>query len=78
DDLEGGEVVQEELTAAAARRYDSSVAVAHGDDGVQFVDALGGRRADEDQFGAGAAAAMVWLSPRQRRPAPGTAGSSQR
>ena len=59
DDLEGGEVVEEDLPAAAARRDDPAVAVAHGDDRVQVVDALGGRRADEDQFGAGASGEVV-------------------
>lgn len=44
DDLEGGEVVEEHLTAPAARRNDATVAVAYGDDGVQFIGALGGCR----------------------------------
>lgn len=52
DDLEGGEVVEKDLTAPAARGNNPAVAVAHGDDGVQLVGALGGCRTDEDQLSA--------------------------
>lgn len=54
DDLEGGEVVEEDLTAPAGRGNNPPVAIAHGDNRVQLVGAVGCCRADEDQLGAGA------------------------
>ncbi|CAL9342412.1 hypothetical protein SUDANB146_00289 [Streptomyces sp. enrichment culture] len=55
DDLQGRGVVEEDLAAAAARRDDSPVAVADGDDRLQVVGALCGGRSDDDRFGAGTA-----------------------
>lgn len=70
DDLEGGKVVEKDLTAPAARRDDPPVAISHGDDRVQLVDPLGGCRADESQLGARASGEVVDVHRRDDPPFP--------
>ncbi|MEZ7130475.1 hypothetical protein ACBR40_34525 [Nonomuraea sp. AD125B] len=43
----------------AAWGHDASIAVAHGNEGVQVISALGGSRTNEDQLRAGAAGEVV-------------------
>lgn len=47
------------LHIEGARGHHPAVAVAHGDDRVQVVGALGSRRTDDGQFGAGASGEVV-------------------
>lgn len=76
DDLDGWEIVEQNLAAPAARGNNPPVAIAHGDDRVQLVGALGGSRADDNQLSAWTSGEVICIH-RCDDPAVASAGSSR-
>lgn len=71
DDLEGRKVLKKNLPTPSARRNHPPIPVPHGNHRVQLVDALSGRRTDDDHLGAGSSREVVGVHSRDDPAVPG-------